>query len=175
MPQGSILGPLLFLLYINDLPEAIKSRIFLFADDLKMLANPLENDIVENDLRCLEKWENTWLLKFNTAKCKVLHFVFNNNPYNEYTLDGNMLEVVESEKDLGLTVSNDLKWDENVKSSLCKANRMIAWISRNIICKSKEVMKKIYTCLIRPHLEYCVQLWSPVMLLAMAIGVLFMK
>ena len=162
VPQGSILGPLLFLLYINDLPEAIKSRVFLFADDLKMIANPLKKNIVENDLISLENWENTWLLRFNTAKCKVLHFDMNNNPCNEYVLDGSKLAVVDFEKDLGLLISKDLKWDEQVKSSLGKANQTIAWITRNVICKSKEVMKKIYTCLIRPHLEYCVQLWSPV-------------
>jgi len=162
VPQGSILGPLLFLLYINDLPEAIKSKVFLFADDLKMIANPLDKDVVESDLINLEIWEDTWLLKFNTAKCKVLHLDMNNNPCNDYILDGSKLEVVDSEKDLGLFISNDLKWDEQVKSSLCKANQTIAWITRNVICKSKEVMKKIYTCLIRPHLEYCVQLWSPV-------------
>ena len=162
VPQGSILGPLLFLLYINDLPESIKSKVFLFADDLKMIANPLDKDVVENDLIKLEIWENTWLLKFNTAKCKVLHLDINNNPCNDYVLDGNALEAVDSEKDLGLIISKDLKWDEQVKSSLCKANQMIAWITRNVICKSKDVMKKIYTCLVRPHLEYCVQLWSPV-------------
>ena len=82
---------------------------------------------------------------------------------NEYVLDGSKLAVVDFEKDLGLLISKDLKWDEQVKSSLGKANQTIAWITRNVICKSKEVMKKIYTCLIRPHLEYCViQLWSPV-------------
>ena len=86
----------------------------------------------------------------------------NNNPCNEYVLDGRKLAVVDSEKDVGLLISKDLKWDEQVKSSLGKANQTIAWITRNVICKSKEVMKKIYTCLIRPHLEYCVQLWSPV-------------
>ena len=86
----------------------------------------------------------------------------NNNPCNEYVLDGSKLAIVDFEKDLGLLISKDLKWDEQVKSSLGKANQTIAWITRNVICKSKEVMKKIYTCLIRPHLEYCVQLWSPV-------------
>ena len=88
----------------------------------------------------------------------------NNDPCNEYVLDDSKLAVVDSEKDLGLLISKDLKWDEQVKSSLGKANQTIAWISitRNVICKSKEVMKKIYTCFIRPYLEYCVQLWSPV-------------
>ena len=162
VPQGSILGPLLFLLFINDLPTEVKNKVFLFADDLKMIVNPTRKDIVESDLRCLERWENTWLLRFNTEKCKVLHLLANNNPQIDYILDDNILQVVESEKDLGLTVSCDLKWDEHIKNSLCKANRMIAWISRNVICKGKEVMKNIYTCLIRPHIEYCVQLWSPV-------------
>ena len=59
VPQGSILGPLLFLLYINDLPEAIKSKVFLFADDLKMIANPFDKAVVDDDLRSLEIWENT--------------------------------------------------------------------------------------------------------------------
>ena len=127
-----------------------------------MIANPLDKEVVDEDLRSLEIWENAWLLKFNTAKCKVLHLDINSNPCNDYVLDGSKLEVVDAEKDLGLLISKDLKWDEQVKSSLCKANQTIAWITRNVICKSKEVMKKIYICLIRPHLEYCVQLWSPV-------------
>ena len=69
------------MLYINDLPEAIKSKVVLFADDLKMIANPFDKEIVEDDLilRSVEIWENTWLLKFNTAKCKVLHFDINSN------------------------------------------------------------------------------------------------
>ena len=133
----------------------------MFADDLKMLANPHRVDVIESDIRVLERWEDTWLLRFNTSKCKVLHLATNNNPRIDYFLDGNKLAEVESESDLGLVISSDLKWDEHIKSSLNKANKMIAWISRNVICRSKVVMTKIYKCLIRPHLEYCVQLWSP--------------
>ena len=116
----------LFLLYINDLPEAIKSKVFLFADDLKMIANPFDKEVVDDDLRSLEIWENTWLLKFNTAKCKVLHFDINSNPCNDYVLDGSKLEVVDVERDLVLLISKDLRWDEQVKGSLCKANQTIA-------------------------------------------------
>ena len=61
-------------------------------------------------------------------------FDINNNPCNDYVLDGSKLEVVDVEKDLGLLISKDLKWDEQVKSSLCKANQTIAWITRNVIC-----------------------------------------
>jgi len=161
VPQGSVLGPILFLIFINDLPESIKSLILMFADDLKLIANASRLDIIDADLKALEKWQDMWQLRFNPIKCKVLHIVGNSNPQNIYSLDGVDLESIESEKDLGLTVNNKLDFDDHIKSSFSKANKMIAWISRNIICKSKEVMVLIYRSLIRPHLEYCVQAWSP--------------
>ena len=83
VPQGSVLGPLLFLLFINDLPEHIKNKVFLFADDLKMIANALRKDLVDEDLRVLEDWEDTWSLRFNSEKCKTLHLARNENPGNE--------------------------------------------------------------------------------------------
>ena len=95
-------------------------------------------------LRSLEIWENTWLLKFNTAKCKVLHFDINSNPCNDYVLDGSKLEVVDVERDLGLLISKDLRWDEQVKGSLCKANQSIARITRNIICKGSHKAHVIF-------------------------------
>ena len=77
IPQGSVLGPLLFILFINDLPDCIKSFIKIFADDLKIIANSTDTDTIENDLKNLEKWEKKWLLEFNIDKCKVLHLNFN--------------------------------------------------------------------------------------------------
>ena len=161
VPQGSVLGPLLFLLFINDLPENIRSKVLLFADDLKLIGNALRKDLIDGDLRSLEEWEELWDLRFNTDKCKALHLRANDNPMNEYKLHGDILEVIESEKDLGVTVNNTFKWDEQIKNSLANANKNIAWVSRNVICKSKEVMTIIYKSLIRPHLEYAVQCWSP--------------
>ena len=115
VPQGSVLGPLLFLLFINDLPENIKNKVFLFADDLKMIANALRKDLVDEDLRVLEDWEDTWSLRFNSEKCKTLHLDRNENPSNElYTIHGDILETIESEKDLGLVVSSNFKWDEQI-------------------------------------------------------------
>ena len=80
VPQGSVLGPILFLLFINDLPESIKSRILLFADDLKLIANAVNKDIIDEDLKSLERWEDLWHLRFNLEKCKVLHISGNDNP-----------------------------------------------------------------------------------------------
>ena len=161
VPQGSVLGPILFLVFINDLPESIISLVLMFADDPKLIANANRFDIVDADLKALERWQEKWQLRFNPIKCKVLHISGNDNPQNIYSLDGIQLESIESEKDLGLIVNNKLDFGDQIKNCLSKANKMIAWISRNIICKSKDVMVLIYRSLIRPHLEYCVQAWSP--------------
>ena len=161
VPQGSVLGPILFLLFINDLPESIKSRILLFADDLKLIANAVNKDIIDEDLKSLERWEDLWHLRFNLEKCKVLHILGNDNPRNSYYLDGTELISTQSEKDLGFTMDEKFDFGEHIKASLAKANKMIAWVSRNVICKDKEVMSVIYRCLVRPHLEYCVQCWCP--------------
>jgi len=161
VPQGSVLGPILFLLFINDLPDHIKSRILLFADDLKLIANALNKAVVDEDLESLERWESLWCLRFNLDKCKVLHLSANDNPINKYYLDSTELISTNSEKDLGFTMDVKFNFSEHIKASLAKANRMIAWVSRNVICKDKVVMSTIYRCLVRPHLEYCVQCWSP--------------
>ena len=161
VPQGSVLGPILFLLFVNDLPDNIKSRILLFADDLKLIANAMNKDLVDEDLRSLERWEGLWQLRFNLDKCKVLHIVGNDNPRNKYCLDGTELLSTQSEKDLGFTMDEKFDFGEHIKASLAKANKMIAWVSRNVICKDKIIMATIYRCLVRPHLEYCVQCWCP--------------
>ena len=105
-------------------------------------------------LLSLEQWESIWLLKFNPKKCKVMHVSYNSNPKNVYKLDGVVLENIQSEKDPGVTVNHEIDWDENIKSYIKDANRMIGWITRNILTR-------IYKTIIRPKLEYCVQLWNP--------------
>ena len=84
-----------------------------------------------------------------------------NNPCNQYHLEGHLLPSVESEKDLGVWISNDWNFREHILTSIGKANANIAWVARTVISRSPQVMTQIYKTLIRPHLEYCVQLWSP--------------
>ena len=90
-----------------------------------------------------------------------MHLDYNYNPNNEFKLDGIILESIVTEKDLGLTVSHDLKWDSNIKLCIKDANRAICWISRNLLERDSVILTHIYKTIIRPKLEYCVQLWNP--------------
>ena len=162
IPQGTVLGPLLFILYINDLPEGISNYISLFADDVKIITKSSTAAINQEDLDKLCEWQNKWLLRFNTkdSKCKVLH-IGKSNPHNLYNLEGEVLPEVTCEKDLGVYVDSNLTWHENITKSVNKAKSCIAWVTRNVISREPQVMINIYKTLVRPHLEYCVQLWSP--------------
>ena len=112
-------------------------------------------------LENLKDWENLWLLKFNPTKCKVMHIEHNDNPKNDYVFSGVTLEAIEEEKDLGVLTCANMKWNQQIKSCIGKANSMIAWVTRNLILRELGVMRNVYKTIIRPHLEYCAQLWSP--------------
>ena len=100
VPQGSVLGPILFVLYINDLPEIVTSFVKLFADDTTKLYNQItknyseRGDRIQEDLQTLEGWSNTWLLKFNASKCKCMHMGYD-NPFRSYTLNGETIQAVD--------------------------------------------------------------------------------
>ena len=162
VPQGSVIGPLLFLLYINDLPDKIKNDVALFADDLKMFGRTSTLGLNQADINSLVEWQDKWLLRFNTKdnKCKIIH-VGKNNPCNQYYMGDVLLPSVESEKDLGVLVSKNLEWTDHITSCISKANSMIAWVTRSIISRESDEMLQIYKSMIRTHVEYCVQLWSP--------------
>ena len=112
VPQGSVLSPCLFLLYINDLPESLGSTVRLFADDSLLymtIRSQANTEILQNDLKKLEHWEEKWLMQFNTDKCHVLRVTRKQNPIiQEYTLHGKVLETVNSAKYLGVTLTSDL-------------------------------------------------------------------
>lgn len=162
VPQGSVLGPLLFLIYINDLPDGIKSCLSLFADDVKMIVATANKDASQEDLELLNSWQKQWKLKFNTVdnKCKVIH-IGKGNPGISYYLDGVILPSITTEKDLGVHVDENLTWEQNIQKAVNKAKQNIGWVSRNVLSRSIPVMMNVYKSIIRPHLEYCVQVWSP--------------
>jgi len=109
--QGSVLGPLLFLIYINDLEEDVVSNVFKFADDTKLFRQVRDTaDTVgmQEDLARLVEWADKWQMQFNVSKCKVMH-VGNKNPRHLYYMSSNGLKSVEVEKDLGIMITSDMK------------------------------------------------------------------
>ena len=163
VPQGSVLGPVLFLLFINDLPAVIRTKCNIFADDTKMyhpILSIVDHHSVQNDLESLISWSNEWLLGFNSNKCKVMH-IGKRNPNYEYTMNGVLLQSVKEEKDLGVLVTSDLSFSKYISSAAAKANRILGIIKRSFLHMSKEAFLVLYKTYVRPHLEYCVQVWSP--------------
>ena len=166
IPQGSVLGPLLFVLYINDLPESVKSQIFLFADDTKVFRPILsEKDSLElqNDINSLDEWTKKWLLMFNPDKCHVLTMgkIEDIKHTHRYTIGPSELEHVFSEKDLGVTFDTDLTFEEHITSKINKANAIMGLIRRSFSFLDKTFFKKLYVTFVRPHLEYAQSVWAP--------------
>ena len=112
VPQGSVLGPLLFLLYINDLPENIQSQVRLFADDTAVyltVTNMQDSQVLQSDLESLQHWERTWDKEFNPGKCQVIHITRSKSPVkSRYFMHNQELESVDAAKYLGVTISKDL-------------------------------------------------------------------
>jgi len=111
VPQGLVLGPVLFLIFIDDLEGGIKNTVYKFADDTTVLAQvqrDAERKFLQEDLDKLTEWTKKWQMSFNTKKCKVMHVGRTNSRFT-YTMEGQTLDTVDSEKDLGITISYDLK------------------------------------------------------------------
>jgi len=160
VPQGSVLGPVLFICYINDLPEQVKTKVKLFADDTKLYAKVSDEEGGQNlqdDINNLDRWAREWQLSFNSSKCKVMH-IGHKNPHRSYNMiqEGHSVELekTEREKDIGVNVDNELKFDRHIEIQCGKANRILGLIRRSFTYLDKHSMKQLYTALIRPILEY---------------------
>ncbi|CAM4678889.1 unnamed protein product [Caretta caretta] len=163
VPQGSVLGPILFNLFITDLGTKSKSVLIKFADDTELggIANIEKNrDILQEGLDDLVNWNNSNRMKFNSEKCKVMHFGINNKNFC-YKLGTHYLEVTEEEKDLRALVDHRMTMSRQCDMAVKKANAVLGCIRRSISSRDKEVLVPLFKALVRPHLEYCVQFWSP--------------
>ena len=115
---------------------------------------------VYKDLDKLVEWSETWQMSFHIQKCKVIHSGNRNQAYN-YTMGNVNIEVSQEEKDLGITIKSDLKFDKQVKNSTAKASKVLGLIARTFDYKNKNIILTLYKSLVRPHLEYAVSFWSP--------------
>ena len=166
IPQGSVLGPLLFVIYINDLPETLSSDVFLFADDTKIfreIKSIQDSTALQHDIDLLEQWTKKWLLDFNIKKCHVLTLgkLENVKHTQRYCLSGNELEHVFEEKDLGVTFDADLKFEDHISAKVLKANAIAGLIRRSFSFLDAHLFKRLYTTFVRPHLEYAQSVWAP--------------
>jgi hypothetical protein len=165
VPQGSVLGPLLFLLFINDLDLAASevTAMAKFADDTKVgqrIVSDADRALLQSALDKLCGWAAEWGMQFNVSKCKVMHFG-RQNPKNVYTMSSQQLEVVESERDIGVTICQNLKPAAQCTKAAGTARSVLGQIVRSFHYRDKKTFVKLYITYVRPHLEFGTPAWSP--------------
>ena len=166
IPQGSVLGPILFIIYINDIVEEISSRIYLFADDTKLfrvIKQEYDREILQSDIDKLVNWSETWLLSFHPDKCKVMN-IGDGQQYHYVIRDKNSahtLQYVNFEKDIGVTFDRNLEFDIHINEKVNKANGIFAMIRRSYKYLSQESFLPLYKGLVRSNLEYANSVWAP--------------
>ena len=163
VPQGSVLGPLLFVIYVNDLPEAVQSNIQMFADDTKIyrpLSSPSDAEQLQADLNAAIDWSSKWQLHFNAEKCRVMH-IGRAGGSQTYSMGDSKLEQTTVERDLGIQVDRELKFRAHAASAVTKASQVLAVIRRSFELLDVETLPVLFKTLVRPHLEYCNTVWGP--------------
>ena len=165
VPQGSVLGPLLFTIFINDLDEAAVQASILrkFADDTKVGHEVLCSEDGEELQRVLDKlveWTNVWGMAFNATKCKVMH-MGNKNIKHKYRMEDHILEVTRSERDIGVIVQDNLKPTEQCTKAAKTARAVLNQIARTFHFRDRHIFVRLYKQYVRPHLEFSTQAWSP--------------
>ena len=154
VPQGSVLGPILFLVYINDLEEGVSGKILKFADYTKLFRKVKEigdKQNLQDDIDKLVKWSEKWQMLFNFGKCKCLHTGSGNTGMN-YEMGGTILSKTVKEKDLGVTMNANMKVSEQCRIAASKGNQVLGMIRRNITYKEKSLIIPLYKAIVRPHL-----------------------
>jgi len=165
VPQGSVLGPLLFLIYINDLPDNIKSLIRLFADDsllYKKIKSKADWESLQKDLDEAVAWCTRWHMSLNLDKCEHMKVTLKHQPLNtSYHLGSHSLSQVTNYKYLGVNISNNLSWNAHLNTIINKASKVL-YVTKLALGKSSRAVKvAAYKTIIRPLLEYSSSVWDP--------------
>ena len=165
VPQGTVLGPLMFILYINDISAGTSSSVRLFADDCllyRVVDSTRDASLLQGDLRQMCRWAEDWEMDFNPSKCYKLSITKRRNPMSyPYTINGVMLKHVSSNPYLGAELDATLSWNHQMKKTLTKSQRTLNLCRRNLHNCSKKTKETAYKTMVRPTLEYASSAWDP--------------
>ena len=164
IPQGSVLGPLCFLVYVNDIPREINSPMKMFADDTKIYGEVSTTDKVmtlQKDLDAVARWTSVWQLPLNTAKCQSLH-LGGRNTGHQYHIGDVLIEGVKEERDLGVIIDDKLTFHCHTGLVMKKANAVLAVIKKSFDCLDMKTLPILYKTLVRPIIEYANTVWGPI-------------
>ena len=165
VPQSTVLGPLMFLLFINDMQDDLVCTLRLFADDALLYHKITHNDdtlALQRDLDKLGLWADRWQMLFNSSKCYKMSVCRSRSPgVKDYTLYNQTLVAVQQHPYLGVLLSSDLRWNSHVDRIAKKGNSSLAFVKRNLYACSEETKRAVYVSLVRPHLEYATAVWDP--------------
>jgi hypothetical protein len=165
VPQGSVLGPILFLIFINDLDAEVRmiEVVKKFADDTKIGKTvQSEEDKLElqRAIDSLTEWAEKWGMAFNVAKCKIMHFG-HENPGFEYTMSGQKLDTTGEERDIGVMVTKNLRPSAQCAKAARTATTVLSQLRRAFHFRDRHIFVRLYTQYVRPHLEFASPAWSP--------------
>ena len=165
VPQGSILGPLLFILYINDLPSVVSSPMKIFADDVAIYCPVISSadcKILQKDLDSISSWCSKWQMRLNPSKCEFLCISNKRSPIqHSYYLNNHLLQCVSSVKYLGVIVDPKLSWNKHVSHVSSKATRTLNLLRRNMYCCNTPAKRRAFRALVLPILDYASTVWNP--------------
>ena len=170
VPQGTVLGPVLFLLHIADIASNVSAGTTTssYVDDTRVQRSIADTDqdcrALQNDLATIYSWAERVNMTFNSDKFECLRYWPGNSSAPEYQyLSPDLTPIEEKQhlRDLGVEISSDLKFDEHIGNVVTSASRMVGWAMRTFKRRSRTAMMTIWKCLVQPRLDYCSQLWSP--------------
>ena len=170
VPQGSHLGPILFLVFINDLPQSVGVPMELFADDALLnfqcsLSDPLSSRDLQSAIEQAESWALSWHGRFGHSKTKILRVLSSRIPFavssqpERFFIDGKPITLVDAHLHLGVTLTSDLSWKDHISNVVAKCSRksgLLKWMMREL---PSSVIEKLYLCYLRPSLEYAAPVW----------------
>ena len=164
VPQGTVLGPLLFLRFIKDINTNISSKIRLFADDC-LVYREINSDrdqlLLQQDINTLAQWARMWQMSFNVDKCHVLQISLGRKKRFNYRMDNRLLSLVTNHPYLGLEFDDKMSWKPHIDQVIAKSNQILGFLRRNLRHCPQPVKELAYTSLVRPKLEYSASIWDP--------------